>query len=75
MTTFPRCANCGIPIRWEPTLVQGRTYCCPGCAQGGPCSCDYSRLPRRGEEAALVQMSTLSTKTLWPDEHGQERSG
>jgi len=59
MTTFPRCANCGIPIRWEPTLVQGRPYCCTGCAQGGPCSCDYSRLPRRGEEAALVQMSSL----------------
>ncbi|RMF32969.1 MAG: hypothetical protein D6759_07550 [Chloroflexi bacterium] len=75
MTTFPRCANCGIPIRWEPTLVQGRPYCCTGCAQGGPCSCDYSRLPRRGEEAALVQMSILSTEITRSDRHHQERSG
>jgi len=47
------CANCGIRIRWRPTVVDGQTYCCLGCAMGGPCSCDYSNLPQLGEFRAL----------------------
>ena len=38
-----RCANCDIEIRWPPTIVQGKAYCCTGCAAGGPCNCDYSQ--------------------------------
>lgn len=38
-----RCANCDIEILWPPVVVQGVTYCCAGCAAGGPCSCDYSQ--------------------------------
>ncbi len=38
----PKCANCDIDILWPPTVAQGKTYCCTGCAAGGPCSCDYS---------------------------------
>jgi hypothetical protein len=37
----PLCANCGLDIWWRPTVVDGRTYCCGGCAQGGPCYCSY----------------------------------
>ncbi|HEU5367598.1 MAG TPA: hypothetical protein VFU69_04005, partial [Ktedonobacterales bacterium] len=37
-----RCANCDIEIAWAPTISGSLAYCCPGCAQGGPCSCDYS---------------------------------
>ena len=37
-----RCANCDIEFFWSPTVVQGRVYCCTGCAAGGPCNCDYS---------------------------------
>jgi hypothetical protein len=37
-----RCANCDIDILWQPTVAQGKTFCCTGCAAGGPCSCDYS---------------------------------
>jgi hypothetical protein len=37
-----RCANCDIDILWPPTIVQGKTFCCTGCAAGGPCNCDYS---------------------------------
>jgi hypothetical protein len=44
-----RCANCEIEILWPPTVVQGKPYCCAGCAAGGPCSCDYSQyLPTEG---------------------------
>jgi hypothetical protein len=39
----PRCANCDIDILWPPTVVKGKTYCCTGCAAGGPCNCDYSQ--------------------------------
>ena len=37
-----RCANCDIEILWPRTEVQGKTFCCTGCAAGGPCNCDYS---------------------------------
>jgi len=37
------CANCDIEILWPPTIVQGKAYCCTGCAAGGPCNCDYSQ--------------------------------
>ncbi|GHO54122.1 hypothetical protein [Ktedonobacter robiniae] len=40
-----RCANCEIEILWSPVIMHGVTYCCPGCAAGGPCSCDYSQYP------------------------------
>ncbi|MEW6034660.1 MAG: hypothetical protein AB1603_07380 [Chloroflexota bacterium] len=38
-----RCANCGIPIAWAGSQVVrgGQTYCCDGCARGGPCCCSY----------------------------------
>src|SRR6266567_8367793 len=38
-----RCANCDIDFLWQPTVVQGKSYCCTGCAAGGPCTCDYSQ--------------------------------
>ncbi|HET8842471.1 MAG TPA: hypothetical protein VFN35_13455 [Ktedonobacteraceae bacterium] len=37
-----RCANCDIEFFWSPTVAQGQSYCCTGCAAGGPCNCDYS---------------------------------
>jgi len=50
-----RCANCGIPIRWLPTRVDGAVYCCVGCAAGGPCSCDYAHLPQPDQRAPLAR--------------------
>ncbi len=37
-----RCANCDIEILWPAVVVQDISYCCTGCAAGGPCTCDYS---------------------------------
>jgi hypothetical protein len=48
------CANCGIQIRWQATVVAGQTYCCLGCAQGGPCDCDYDNLPQADRASAIV---------------------
>lgn len=41
-TQLCHCANCDIEFFWPPTVVQGKAYCCTGCAAGGPCNCDYS---------------------------------
>ncbi len=41
---YPRCENCEIEIRWRPTVVDDHMFCCLGCAEGGPCTCDYSAL-------------------------------
>jgi hypothetical protein len=38
---LPRCANCDVEISWRPVVHRGKTYCCGGCAQGGPCYCSY----------------------------------
>lgn len=58
MQTEPVCATCGIVIRWQPTIVDGRTYCCLGCAQGGPCKCDYDNLPVPGQIKPMVLHKT-----------------
>ena len=36
-----RCANCGLEVQWKPVVVEGKAYCCWGCARGGPCYCSY----------------------------------
>ena len=48
------CTTCGIVVRWQPTIVESRTYCCLGCAEGGPCECDYDNLPQHGVTNPLV---------------------
>ena len=45
-----KCANCEIEIRWPPVVTHGEVYCCEGCAEGGPCTCDYEQL-RASREA------------------------
>jgi len=52
---LPVCANCGIEIRWQPTNVDGKVYCCMGCVEGGPCTCDYEHLPQAGERVELAR--------------------
>jgi hypothetical protein len=58
----PICATCGIVIRWQPTIVDGKTYCCFGCAQGGPCECDYENLPEPDEVNAMVLCATPASE-------------
>ena len=53
----PVCANCGIPIFWQPTQIDGQYYCCLGCAHGGPCTCDYSALPDPRGQRSLVSVT------------------
>ena len=43
---LPHCANCGVEIPWRPAVHRGKTYCCGGCAQGGPCYCSYDLTDR-----------------------------
>ena len=35
------CASCEMELVGIGVVVAGRTYCCRGCAQGGPCVCTY----------------------------------
>jgi hypothetical protein len=52
------CLNCGIPIRWQPTVIDGKVYCCLGCAAGGPCECDYDHLPMPSDRVSIVLRHT-----------------
>lgn len=49
-----KCTNCGIEFDWQMTIVNGVGYCCLGCSRGGPCTCDYLKLPKHQDRAALV---------------------
>ena len=35
------CASCDAPLTGRPVYHMDETYCCLGCAQGGPCVCTY----------------------------------
>jgi hypothetical protein len=48
------CANCGITIEWQPTIVDEKPFCCHGCVEGGPCECDYGNLPQVGGTRAMA---------------------
>lgn len=67
---LPRCANCGVEIPWRPAMHRGKSYCCGGCVQGGPCYCSYdltsldAGAPRsRGAAAGHQTMPPASRKT------------
>ncbi len=43
-TTTPRrgrCASCEGALIGRPVWLMDETYCCSGCAAGGPCVCLY----------------------------------
>ena len=62
-----KCANCNIPIRWQPTVVDGKPYCCLGCAAGGPCECDYDHLPMPDDRVSMVVWHERLTLALQKD--------
>ena len=35
------CASCELLITGTPVYRMDESYCCLGCAQGGPCVCTY----------------------------------
>lgn len=35
------CASCEMELAGTGVVVAGRSYCCKGCAEGGPCVCTY----------------------------------
>lgn len=44
MFSSPRpghCASCEGEIAGRPIRVSELEYCCAGCAEGGPCVCNY----------------------------------
>jgi hypothetical protein len=44
MYTSPRrghCASCEGAIAGRPVYRMDEAYCCVGCAEGGPCLCNY----------------------------------
>jgi hypothetical protein len=35
------CTTCELEIVGQATVRGGRSFCCAGCAIGGPCICSY----------------------------------
>lgn len=58
-----RCGSCDIDLTGcQPIFVDGKPFCCSGCAAGGPCVCLYDneqarRLRRtRGERVGVREL-------------------
>lgn len=53
-----RCGSCEIELTGSPLLVDGKAFCCAGCAEGGPCTCTYEgdqgRYPHNGHSDPMV---------------------
>lgn len=39
------CASCEIRLTGWPIYRADEAFCCPGCADGGPCVCTYESDP------------------------------
>ncbi len=60
------CANCEADFAWLPLVHHGLSFCCPGCAVGGPCSCSYEEHPRPAVSGALNEVRPLPmTAETW----------
>lgn len=70
-----RCANCDIEILWPPVVVGGKTYCCAGCAAGGPCSCDYSQYHSVNIAGVIHYQEDTSAKPSEGQEHEDYGTG
>ncbi len=47
-TAAQRCANCDIAFGWPAVRgPTGQSFCCAGCAAGGPCTCAYDEVWER----------------------------
>ena len=46
------CDRCGMSYDWPGVEINGRVYCCAGCASGGPCTCDRTAVVEAGEALA-----------------------
>ena len=45
-----RCVGCEMPLDRPGAVYAGLTYCCEGCAGGGPCVCTYDeRVPSNAD--------------------------
>ena len=60
----PRCDNCRIAIPWRPVVSRGKTYCCDGCANNGPCCCSYDPPPTRSGQEPATSPAPRSGKEI-----------
>lgn len=69
------CENCEEPLTGPPHYHDGRVYCCPGCAAGGPCTCTYQQAAAPPtelfDEPAAPQQQTPSIETSGPPPEAQ----
>ena len=69
------CENCEEPLTGPPHYHDGRVYCCPGCAAGGPCTCTYQQTAAPPtelfDEPAGPQEQTPSIEAAGPPAQSQ----
>jgi 6-pyruvoyl-tetrahydropterin synthase len=70
------CNNCFDTIEGSGVLADGKTYCCTGCAQGGPCICSYSSSLITCTEAAegTAQQASPQSEGRIPSARAEDES-
>ena len=54
------CATCELEINWPPIERGHDSFCCDGCAAGGPCTCTYDEVT----DPEVVMSVQLSSRTI-----------
>src|SRR5687768_3374205 len=56
------CQACEIEIREPPVKHEASSYCCRGCADGGPCCCSYDVPIDREEDMRTLSSTAPDTR-------------
>ncbi len=54
-----KCASCDVELTAAPTIANGEAFCCPGCTEGGPCTCSYEGEFARRRQNGHGRVATL----------------
>jgi hypothetical protein len=70
-----RCASCDIELIGQDVRTPAGTFCCAGCAEGGPCGCTYVGYPKahsgNGHADPIVTWALLGqAEQRTDDSHG-----
>jgi hypothetical protein len=55
------CATCELEVPWTPLQRGGKTFCCAGCAAGGPCTCSYDNFDPESSSVSIAH-ATLDAR-------------
>jgi hypothetical protein len=70
-----RCSSCDIELTDPVVETADPSFCCSGCADGGPCICSYSEVPKRSGNGHADPIMTLALLGAIDGQQDDRREG